>query len=240
MIGCECAVCRSNDPRDRRLRPSGLLKIGGKTILIDSGPDFRQQALTHHINHLDGMILTHTHYDHIAGLDELRIYYVQTKEHLPVLLSRPSMDDLQKRYHYLFGVKSFGVSLTAQLEYQVLEDERGETEFLGVPLQYMTYSQGGMAVNGLRFGSFAYVSDIQEYPETIYDDLQGVETLVLSALRERESLMHLHFDSAVEFARRVGAKRTFFTHMNHEVCYGKTTLPEGFELAYDGLELEFS
>lgn len=240
MIGCKCPVCTSKEPRNRRLRPSGLLRVGDQTILIDAGPDYREQALTYHIDHLSGVLLTHSHFDHIAGLDELRTYYLLHREVLPVLVSESTWQDLKKRYDYLFKEKSWGMSLAAQLDFQVLKNPRGERNFCEVLLRYVTYEQGGMQVNGFRFGSFAYISDIRHYPETIFEDLEGVETLVLSALRHEPSIMHFNLEEAIAFSRKIGAQTTYFTHISHELEHVKTNeaLPSGFLLAHDGLLLK--
>ncbi len=240
MIGCSCAVCRNSKGRNRRWRPSGLLRTRGKQFLIDSGPDFREQALHFGIDHLDGVLITHTHFDHIAGLDELRSFYLVSRTKLPVLVSEASLKDLQARYDYLFQKKAPGISLSAQLDFQVLQGDRGETQFLGVPLRYVSYEQGGMQVNGYRFGPLAYISDIRHYPETLIKDLQGVEILILSVLRREASFMHFSIKEGIEFAKEVGAERTYFTHIGHELEHESTeeTLPKGFNLAYDGLILE--
>lgn len=241
MIGCTCPVCLSQDPHDKRLRPAGLLSARGKKLVIDTGPDFRSQALLYQVNKLDGVLLSHAHFDHVAGLDELRTYYLLQKLILPVLVSIETLDSLKKRYDYLFREKTWGVSLAAQLHFQVLEDDRGKTRFCDLPLAYMTYEQGKTKVNGYRIGNFAYVSDIKKYPETIFEDLQGVETLVIGALKKEPSQMHLSFDDAIDFSRRVEAKSTYFTHIGHEVDHQSTNakLPKGFQVAHDGLRLEF-
>jgi phosphoribosyl 1,2-cyclic phosphate phosphodiesterase len=242
MIGCKCQVCISTDPRNRRLRPSGIIKENGKTLLIDSGPDFREQALKYDIDHLEGVLLTHSHFDHVAGLDELRAYYLRYRKNLPILVSKTTMEDLKRRYDYLFREKSWGMSLAAQLEFQVLENTRGETVFCGIPLQYVTYEQGGMQVNGFRFGPFAYISDIRNYPETLFKDLAGVEVLVVGALSHAPSMMHFSINEAIEFSRIVGAKETYFTHISHELEHLTTNedLPQGFALAQDGQRLVFN
>lgn len=240
MIGCSCPVCTSNDPHNKRLRPSALLTINGKQLLIDAGPDLRFQALHHHINHLDGVLVTHAHFDHIAGLDELRIYSRSpVNKKIPLLVSHATFSDLKQRYQYLFREKSEGISMTAQLEFHILEKRSGHCQFLDIPLSYMTYEQGGMEVNGFRFGTFAYVSDLSIYHESIFKELEGVKILVMSALCDRKSKMHLSIEEAIAFSRRVGATVTYFTHINHEIDHSarERTLPPGIHLGYDGLRL---
>ena len=242
QVGCQCAVCTSQERKNKRLRPSILVTIDGKRLLVDTTPDFRFQALLHKLDHIDGVLYTHSHYDHVSGLDELRTYYLKTHQKTPVLLSETTLSELKVRYAYLFREKSWGTSLAAQLEFHLLEEKRGATHFLGIPIGYMTYHQGGMEVTGYRFASFAYITDIQRYPDSIFDDLKGVETLVISALRHDSSPVHLTVDEAIVFSQKVGAKTTFFTHMGHELEHIKTNkeLPSGFELAYDGMKGEFT
>lgn len=241
VIGCTCAVCCSSSSYNKRLRSSGLLRIGDLSLLIDVGPDFRAQALKYKIDHLDGLLLTHTHYDHIAGVDELRIYYLRSGKKLPCLLSSESFKDLQKRYDYLFRSTRDGPTLSAQLDLHVLTSNEGEVDFLGKNIGYMSYFQGGTKVNGFRFGDFAYISDIREYDPSIFTHLQGVQTLVLSALSEEPSPLHLSLDEAVYFAKKVNARQTRITHishgMDHETINQK--LPSSIQLGYDGLEMEF-
>jgi phosphoribosyl 1,2-cyclic phosphate phosphodiesterase len=241
VIGCDCAVCRSDSPCNKRLRPSGLLTVGDRRLLIDCGPDFREQALRYDLSHLDGVILTHTHYDHIGGIDELRIFFFRYEEPLSCLLSKSSLKELQSRLHYMFAKRSHGNNIPVQLDFQLLSEARGVMEFRDIPLSYVTYRQGGMLVNGYRFGNFAYITDISDYPESIFDDLSGCETLVVSALRHSPSHVHFTLDEAVAFARRVGAKRTWFNHISHELDHEETNeqLPPDVQLAYDGLTIEF-
>lgn len=236
VIGCHCAVCTSSSPFNKRLRPSGLFKMGTKTLLIDVGPDFREQALRYKIEHLDGLLLTHTHYDHIAGLDELRIYNHMTKSSLPCLLSAESFQDIQKRYDYIFSSSKSNI---AQFDFQILEGDVGKTEFLQIPIRFCSFSQSGMKVTGFRIQDFAYICDIHAFDDSIFSHLSGVQTLILSALRPEPSPFHLSFDQAIDFAKRVGAKRTFLTHLNHSVEYeeGNALLPPEVRLGYDGLEI---
>ena len=241
VIGCKCAVCASTSPYNHRLRPSGLLKIGGHNLLIDVGPDFRTQALKHKIDTLDGLLLTHTHYDHIAGIDDLRIYYLRSGKPLPCLLSRETFKELKDRYHYFFRPVNHAPTLSAQFEFHLLDKEMGEAEFVQTKIGYMSYFQGKMKVNGFRVGDFAYVSDLRDYDASIFAALKGVRKLVLNALQEDPSEIHLTLDEAVAFAEKVGAEETRLTHISHGLEHTGTNrkLPPKIQLGFDGLEMEF-
>ncbi len=240
-IGCTCAVCRSTDPHNQRLRPSGLLTLDEKTFLIDVGPDFRQQALKNGIMNLDGLLLTHTHYDHIAGLDELRTFNFRQKKPFPVLLSNESLAELKERYAYMFRARREGDSYAASLDCHLLPEDAGTIDFLGVPIQYVSFEQASMKVNGFRIGPFAYVSDIQKYDDQVLKFLEGVEWLVLSALREEPSPVHLSVAEAADFAQKVGANRTWLTHLSHDIDHetASAKLPSNVQLGFDGLEFSF-
>lgn len=240
LIGCDCAVCRSLDPRNHRLRPSGLLSIGETSILIDIGPDFRQQALTHQIRNLDGVLLTHTHYDHIAGIDELRVFNFRKQKPFPILLSRESFAELEERYSYMFTRKK-STSVAAALDCQVLPDSEGVTDFLGLAVRYISFQQAGMKVNGFRLGPFAYVTDIEGYDERVLEFLKGVQYLVLSALREEPSPVHFSFREASEFAQKAGVTNTWLTHVSHAVDHETASkkLPSSVQIGFDGLEFVF-
>jgi len=242
VIGCTCNVCRSSSPKDVRLRASGVLTVNRKHILIDCGPDFRQQALKNKINHLDGVVITHAHHDHTASIDELRVYSMQSTHSVPCLMSKETADDLIDRFKYIFKIPPKAKRLIPQITPEILEGDRGEAVFQGVDFHYFTYCQGGMKVNGLRTGNFAYVTDICDYPESIFEDLQGVEVLVISALRFTPSKMHLSVDEAIDFARKVGAKKTWLTHISHDLSHEQTNayLPEDVRVAYDGLKIDIS
>lgn len=240
-IGCSCDVCRSTHPCNQRLRPSGVIRAGEKSLLVDIGPDFRQQALKYGLHSLDGLLLTHTHYDHIAGIDELRAFNFIQKKPFPCLLSKETLTDLQVRYSYLFKKKGEIESDAAEIDCQVLPKDVGEIEFLGVQIQYLSYWQGGMKVNGYRIGNFAYVSDIREYDDSIFRALKGVQKLVLSALRKEPNRVHLSLDEAVVFARKVGAHQTWLTHLSHEIDHETACrlLPPDVQPGYDGLIFPF-
>lgn len=237
VIGCKCKVCSSTSPKNRRYRPSGVIRAHGKAIVIDMGPDFRSQALQFGVDTLDGMLLTHTHYDHIAGIDEARIFNVRQKKSFPCLLSRSSFEEIKQRYDYFFNE----AGLSAKFDFFPFDEDIGETEFLGLPIGYCNFYQANMKVSGYRVGDFAYISDIQKYEESIFTALKGVHQLVLSALRPEASPFHLSFEEAIAFSKWVGAKETYITHLGHFSDHEEmqAMLPHGFHIAYDGLKLEF-
>jgi phosphoribosyl 1,2-cyclic phosphate phosphodiesterase len=241
VIGCSCSVCSSRSSFNKRLRPSALISVENKKILIDAGQDYRTQALRYQVNDLDGVMFTHAHYDHTAGIDDLRVYYLRDKEPLPCLLSQATANELLNRFNYIFCKDSSVNKLRPKFVFQILKEERGFAEFLCLQVSYLTFEQIGMPVNGYRLGNLAYISDIRHYPETIFEDLQGVRHLVLSALRYQPSPMHFSLDEAIDFAERVGARQTWLTHIAHEVDHeeGNSRLPSNVRLAYDGLVIEF-
>lgn len=241
VIGCTCRVCLSDNPRNQRCRSSVFCTIDNQRILIDCGPDFRQQALRHEIGQIDGLIFTHAHNDHTAGIDELRVFCLRSGQPIPCLLSSDTAKDLKTRFHYMFEEREPYAGLVSRFGMQYFERHRGEVVFQGIRIGYFAYQQLGMRVDGLRFGNLAYVSDIKEYPETIFEDLQGVKTLILSALHFQTTKMHFSVDDAIAFARKVGAEKTWLMHVSHGLDHdeGNAYLPEHIEFAYDGLQIDF-
>jgi phosphoribosyl 1,2-cyclic phosphate phosphodiesterase len=242
IIGCTCKVCTSPSPKNKRFRSSALVCANDKNFLIDVGPDFRTQALTHHITKLDGVLLTHTHFDHVGGIDDLRPYFFTQKKRMPCLLSKETFEEIKMRYHYLVQPLGEGHAISAQLDFFILEEDFGETTFEGTKWQYMSYHQAGMKVNGFRLGNMAYVSDIRTYAESLFDSLKGVEVLILSAFRTTVTEMHFSVDEAIAFAKRVGARQTYLTHIGHDLDAENQNLnlPENVKLSYDGLKIQFS
>ena len=234
VIGCKCEVCQSTSPFNKRFRPSALLKINGKEILIDAGPDFREQALKYSIDHIDGLILTHAHHDHTAGIDDLRIYYLMSKQSIPCLLSTETAQEIRRRFHYMFEVQPTEIQLIPRMTLCEFSGESGIVDFLGVTTQYFSYKQLGMLVTGYRWGTMAYVTDIKDYSDEIFEQLKGVKILILSALRFTHSHMHFSIDEAVDFAK-TGRSRAnladayrarFRLRKNHSLftLYGKISL----------------
>jgi len=241
ILSCRCAVCLSKNPLNKRLRSSGLISVNGKNILIDCGPDFRAQALRADINVVDGMILTHAHYDHIGGLDDLRAYFVFREDSIPCFSSNETAQDIKRRFDYMFKETQSNLVITPKIILHEFESDRGTIDFLGINIKYLSYSQILMPIKGIICGNLAYISDIKNYPDSILDDLKNIETLVISALRFTHSAMHFTVDEAIEFARKVCAKRTFLTHIAHELDHEKANayLPSNIQMAYDGLKLTF-
>ncbi len=242
MIGCHCSVCRSSSPRNKRLRPSVLLTVGGKKILVDAGPDVRQQALHYKIESIDGLFLTHAHYDHIGGLDELRAYYfVRNEEPLPCFLSPETYAEISRRCPYLVTPHQPEKSFPAQFKFQISDKSFGPISFAGLLFHLVSYVQVGMDVLGFRIGNLAYLSDLKEFDPRVIEDVKGVDTLIISALRPESSRSHLTFEEAVAFSRATGAKKTWLTHLSHDVDHEEESraLPPNVALAYDGLSLPF-
>lgn len=241
MITCKCPVCTSTSPLNKRYRPSCLLKVGKKQFVIDVGPDYRDQALHYGIEMLDGALLTHTHYDHIGGLDELRVFFFRHHLRLPILASIDTYEELRTRFHYLFQTKQSDGTLSSQLDFQILEEDFGKVTFQGLKIHYVSYFQANMKVTGYRIGNLAYISDIREYSSRVIEELKGIDVLILSALRYTASEVHFSIDEAIEFFKKVGAKRCYLTHISHELDHEETNakLPKEIRLAHDGLEIPF-
>lgn len=241
IIGCSCPVCTSTNSKNRRLRTAALIKHNGENYLIDAGPDIRQQALHYGITRLDGVLVTHTHYDHVAGLEDLRVYNYIQKGKLPCVISEGSLHEIKKLFHYHFKEPSLERNYSTQFEFHILPHKEGRTHLKNLHFHYFTYSQGPTSVVGYRFNDLAYLTDIKNYPEDIFEKLEGVKTLILSALRFTESPLHFTVDEACDFAERAGATHTYFTHVSHDLEYEsvETLLRKGVHLGYDGLTINF-
>jgi len=232
-IGCYCDVCRSSDPHDRRLRSSALVEEGDTRILIDCGPDFRQQILPLPFAKIDAVLLTHIHYDHVGGLDDLRPF--SRFGTIQIYANGNTCRALKTTMPYCFQEHLYPgvphIALTEVLPHVTLSVGCLKV----IPIEVI---HGKMPILGYRIGRFAYITDMKTINDKEYEYLDGVETLVVNALRfEKEHHSHQLVPDAIEFSRRVGAEKTFFIHMNHDVglhveACGR--LPEGFAFAYDG------
>ena len=237
MIGCDCGTCRSPDPRDRRLRPSILIETtDGAAILIDAGPDLRSQALIHRINRIDAILFTHGHADHILGLDDVRRYNHMMRRPMACYADERTALDIRRLFAYVFDPAAPKGGGLPQLDLFTIEGAFciGRQEIVPVPVLH-----GERPIFGFRFGGFAYLTDCSTIPDGSWPLLADLEVLVLDALRERPHPTHFSISEAVDVAQRVGAGRTYFTHMCHDLPHAATCakLPAGVELAYDGLRL---
>lgn len=242
LIGCHCATCSSCLSENKRLRPSGLIQIASKNFIFDVGPDFRTQALQFGVEKIDGVLLSHAHADHIAGIDDLRAYYFLAKSKVPCLLSQQTFDELKLRYPYLHKPINAQNSLAAQLDFYVLPEEFGSIFFQGVRWYYFSYLHAGVKVTGFRLGNLAYVSDIRYYSNQVIEMLVGVEILILSVHRKKATQVHFGIEEAVELSSLVKPKKTYFTHLSHDFEHmaESAMLPSGFELACDGKRIFFT
>lgn len=234
MIGCTCPVCTSADVRDARLRCSALIQTMGQQILIDSGPDFRQQALRHHITHLDALLVTHNHYDHLYGLDDVR-----PLGNVPVYGERLVLNTIHDIMPYCFGEHKYPGSPTIELH----EVEAFRPFRVGaLPILPVRVMHGRLPIVGYRFGSMAYITDASALPSETIEALQGLDTLILNALRITPHPSHFSLEESIEAARTIGAKRTFFIHFSHDIglhAEVDPTLPDGMHMAYDNLTIQW-
>jgi len=237
MIGCRCAVCTSADPRDTRFRPSVLLEVGGGAVLVDTGPDLRSQALKFGVTRVDAIVYTHSHADHILGLDETRRFNVLSGAAMPIYADARTLADLRRAFGYVFDPStSPGGGIPQVVPHQISGPFElfGET-FVPVPIEH-----GPRTITGYRVGRFAYLTDCSGIPDASDDLLRGLDVLVLGALRHRPHPTHFTVEQAIAAAARVGARRTLFTHMCHDLGHEETSrrLPPGVELSYDGLVVD--
>ncbi|MBR0037139.1 MAG: MBL fold metallo-hydrolase [Bacteroidales bacterium] len=234
---CSCEVCTSADPHDNRLRCSVLVETDDhKNILIDCGPDFRQQALRAHITHLDALLITHNHFDHVAGLDDLRAFCWENP--LPTYADPIVSKTFIEKYDYIFVHKYPGVP---QMDLHIAhpEDEFQIGETLVRPLQIY---HGKLPILAWRLGPLAYITDCTEIPESEWAKLEHVDTLILDALRWKTHPTHFNVEQALEVVDRMKPRQTFFTHLSHDIGlhpWANSRLPQGVQLAYDGLQIEF-
>jgi phosphoribosyl 1,2-cyclic phosphate phosphodiesterase len=240
MIGCTCQVCRSTDPRDKRLRPSIYIDVPGHgTLLVDTGPDLRQQALTNELTRVDAVLFTHGHADHILGLDEIRRFNAIQGGKIPCYANADTWATLRQAFSYIFdGVARLGGGIPEIEPHEIT----GPLTLFGVHIVPVPVWHGRMPVLGFRLGSFAYLTDCNRLDEAAWDLVAGVDTLVIDALRDRPHGTHFSLQEALDVIARIGPRRAFTTHMTHDLGHAATSarLPAGVELAYDGLVLEVS
>ena len=238
MIACDCPTCRSTDARDARLRPSIYVTMDdGTAILVDAGPDLRQQALAHGIRQVDAILFTHGHADHILGLDETRRFTAPAGRAMPCYGDEATLGDIRTMFAYVFDPATPKGGGLPALD---LVPVSGDIVVRGNTVRPLPILHGQRPIFGYRFGKFAYLTDCSAIPDGTWPLLHNLEVVVLDALRVRSHPTHFSLSEAVEAARRIAARQTFFTHMCHDLPHADTNarLPETMQLAYDGLVLE--
>ena len=240
MIGCRCPVCSSPDPRDKRTRPSVLVTLdSGARILVDTSTDLRAQALAHGLDRIDGVVYTHSHADHVFGFDEIRRFNHLSRQAMPVFADAATLADLRRTFSYAFDPST---PKGGGLPQVTAEEIHGAFDVAGMRVVPVPIAHGHRTILGYRFGAFAYLTDCGGIPEPSYALLHGLDVVVIGALRHRPHPTHFTLAEAVAAAERIGARRTFFTHMCHDLGHASTQaqLAPGMALAYDGLAVTIS
>ncbi len=235
MIGCDCKVCTSSDPRDKRTRPSLLVQVGDIRLLIDTSPELRLQCLANDVCEIDAVLYTHQHADHVVGLDDLRRFNWLMRKPVPCYGSKRTLASIKRMFSYVFDSAPDSPHSKPNLELHEISEEPFEVarvQVVPIPLMH-----GPLPILGYRVGNLAYCTDCSEIPEASMAKLVGLDVLILDALRHTPHPTHFNLEQAVEMAARIGARRTYFTHIAHEILHEPTDkgLPDGMALAYDGL-----
>lgn len=238
MIGCDCAVCQSTDPRDQRLRASALLSDGALNLLVDAGPDLRQQMLRAKVKHLDAILLTHEHNDHVIGLDDVRPFNFRSGKAIEVYALARVANEVRRRFDYVFGEPIPGLPRIELREIDGLETLTfNDTTVLPVEVLH-----GQLPIVGFRFGDLAYLTDVKTLPPAAFPKLTGLRYLVVNALHHAPHPTHMNLQEALELIEILAPAQAWLTHISHSM--GKTAdlgpkLPPNIQLAYDGLTIQF-
>lgn len=236
VIACECEVCQSADSKDKRLRTSVMLETQGQTFVIDTGPDFRQQMLREEVKHLDAVIFTHSHKDHIAGLDDVRAFNFKSRAALPVYAEPIVQDALRREYHYVFSDEKYpGIP---EIELETIGTQPFTINGVEIiPVRVWHYR---LPVLGFRVGDFTYITDANRIDEEEKQKIRGSKVLVLNALRRTEHISHFTLDEAIELAQELNVPQTYLIHLSHQMgrhADVEQELPDGINIAWDGLQV---
>jgi len=237
VIACDCPTCNSDDEHDKRLRTSALVEINNQNLLIDAGPDFRQQMLRENVRHLDAILLTHEHKDHIAGMDDVRAFNYRSRDAVDIFADERVQKTIRKEFSYVFAEQKYpGIP---QMRLHTITDKSftiGGIEIIPIKVWHMN-----LEIYGFRIGSFAYITDASYVPEESREKLIGVKHLVINALRKEKHVSHFTLGEAIDFIRQISPKKAYLTHVSHQMgLYREVSagLPAGVVLAYDGLKIE--
>ena len=236
-IGCQCRVCTSSDPHDRRTRPSILLEYADRSVLIDTTPDFRQQAIREQIRKLDAIVYTHAHADHVLGLDDVRPLSFRSPEKIPLYAYPATAEGLRRIFRYIFDA-DYKYGGIARVEIRHIN---GHLELFGAEFEPIVVLHGDAEIHGFRFGSAAYLTDFSEIPSQSMERLRGLDILFLDALRHKPHPTHSTVANSLRLVDELRPQRAFFTHISHDLPHEETNreLPPHVRLAHDGLKLEF-
>jgi len=238
VIGCDCAVCTSKDPLDNRLRSAALVTDGRTNILIDAGPDFRQQMLLYQVKHLDAILLTHEHNDHVIGLDDIRPFNHRSGEAMTVYTLPRVATEVRRRFEYVFTEHIPGLP---RIELVPI-DKDSCLQFGSITVQSLEVMHGRLPILGFRIGDLAYLTDVKTISETEMKKLEGVEYLVLTALHLLEHPTHMNLEESLAFVEKIAPKKAWLMHISHQMGRAAAvnpTLPANVRLAYDGLEIDW-
>ncbi|HCX21235.1 MAG: MBL fold metallo-hydrolase [Flammeovirgaceae bacterium] len=237
VIACECEVCQSVDYRDKRSRTSIHIEVDGLSLVVDTGPDFRNQMLRERIKHLDAVLFTHAHKDHTAGMDDVRSFNFKQQMDMPVYARKEVIEQLQKEYSYVFAEHKYpGVPQVEIIEIENVPFQIAETTI--TPIEVMHYK---LPVFGFRIKDFTYITDANYIDDQEIEKIKGSKVVVLNALQKKAHISHFTLDEAIAMAQRIGAEQTYFIHMSHNLGKHRDVeqeLPDGIEFAYDGLKVE--
>ncbi len=237
MIGCDCMVCESDDPKNKRLRSSIQVSYNGRSVIVDTSPDLRLQVLNNGVDRVDAILFTHYHADHLFGLDDVRIFNSIQKSSIPCYSLPSTIDFIRKSFHYIFDPNTPRGGGLPQLSLCPIEETFTLFDENVVPVPVM---HGDLDIIGFRWDKFAYITDCSYMPDSSIKLIEGVDVLVLNALRYRPHITHNSISDSLDLIKRINPKKAYLTHMSHDVEHESLnkTLPDNINLAYDGLVLD--